>query len=170
MVDCYTARNATDLMQVVDFAGLMQVVNKLHQACWLQQVASSLWKSDLMQFDICSCCKLLKQLATSLLITKINKFDRTTCSKSADKLQQICWQLVASLMTTTCSKSVHNLKQVCWQRVTDLFSTSWSKPCERIWYQLDATNCNKPAADLLQLGRFWLCMSGTLLWQLLHEV
>ncbi len=29
----YTAKNATDLMQVVDSTGLMQVVNKLYQAC-----------------------------------------------------------------------------------------------------------------------------------------
>ncbi len=29
----HTAKNATDLMQVVDFIGLMQVANKLYQAC-----------------------------------------------------------------------------------------------------------------------------------------
>jgi hypothetical protein len=29
----YTARNATDLLQVADFTGLLQVVNKLQQAC-----------------------------------------------------------------------------------------------------------------------------------------
>ena len=29
----YTARNATDLMQLADFTDLMQVDNKLHQAC-----------------------------------------------------------------------------------------------------------------------------------------
>ena len=29
----YTARNATDLLQVVDFTSLMQVVNKLQQVC-----------------------------------------------------------------------------------------------------------------------------------------
>ena len=29
----YTAKNATDLMQVVDFTDLMQVANKLYQAC-----------------------------------------------------------------------------------------------------------------------------------------
>jgi hypothetical protein len=31
--DYYTARNATDLLQVADFTGLLQVVNKLQQAC-----------------------------------------------------------------------------------------------------------------------------------------
>ncbi len=39
----YTAKNATDLMQVVDFTGLMQFANKLYQVCWLHQVASSLY-------------------------------------------------------------------------------------------------------------------------------
>jgi hypothetical protein len=29
----YTARNATDLLQVADFTDLLQVVNKLQQAC-----------------------------------------------------------------------------------------------------------------------------------------
>ncbi len=29
----YTAKNATDVMQVVDFTGLMQFANKLYQAC-----------------------------------------------------------------------------------------------------------------------------------------
>ena len=29
----YTARNATDVLQVVDFTGLLQVVIKLHQVC-----------------------------------------------------------------------------------------------------------------------------------------
>ena len=38
----YTARNATDWLQVVDFTGLLQVVNKLQQACQFHQVAASL--------------------------------------------------------------------------------------------------------------------------------
>ena len=29
----YTAKNATDLLQVVKFTGLLQLVNKLQQAC-----------------------------------------------------------------------------------------------------------------------------------------
>jgi hypothetical protein len=35
MVDTwhYTARNATDLLQVVNFTGLLQLVGKLQQAC-----------------------------------------------------------------------------------------------------------------------------------------
>ena len=52
----YTARNATDLLQVVElvnFTSLMQVVNKFQQVCWLHQDAANLWKSDLLQLDIC---------------------------------------------------------------------------------------------------------------------
>ncbi len=33
VVTIHTAKNATDLMQVVDFIGLMQVANMLYQAC-----------------------------------------------------------------------------------------------------------------------------------------
>ncbi len=33
ITEYYTAKNATDLMQVVEFTGLMQVANKLYQAC-----------------------------------------------------------------------------------------------------------------------------------------
>ena len=33
MYQHYTAKNATDLLQVVKFTGLLQLVNKLQQAC-----------------------------------------------------------------------------------------------------------------------------------------
>ena len=62
----YTARNAKDLLQVVDFICLVQVVNKLQQVCWIHQVAASLWKSGLLQLDICrldaSCWNNLHQV------------------------------------------------------------------------------------------------------------
>ena len=51
----YTARNATDLLQVVDFTGLMQVVNKLQQVCENQTSVVTTWYLQ-------TCCKLLKQL------------------------------------------------------------------------------------------------------------
>ena len=35
------ARNVTDLLQVVDFTGLLQVVNKLQQVCYFDQVIYS---------------------------------------------------------------------------------------------------------------------------------
>ena len=45
MKSFYTAKNATDLLQVVNFTGLLQLVNKLQQACQFHQVVTSLLKS-----------------------------------------------------------------------------------------------------------------------------
>ena len=45
---CYTAKSATDLLQVDYFTGLLQLVNKLQQACQFHQVATSLLKSGLL--------------------------------------------------------------------------------------------------------------------------
>ena len=42
-----------DLLQVVNFTALLQLVNKLQQACQFHQVATSLLKSGLLQFVIC---------------------------------------------------------------------------------------------------------------------
>ena len=49
----YTVKNATDLLQVVNFTGLFQLVNKLQQTCQFHQVATSLLKSGLLQLVIC---------------------------------------------------------------------------------------------------------------------
>ena len=49
----YTAKNATDLLQVVNFTGLLQIVDKLQQACQFHQVATSWSKSGLLQLVIC---------------------------------------------------------------------------------------------------------------------
>ncbi len=78
--DIYTAKNATDLMQVVHFTGLMQVANKLYQACWFHQVTSSLWTSDLLQLDI---CRLAASWWNNLHQTCMQS---ATCSKSANNL------------------------------------------------------------------------------------
>ena len=64
----YTAKNATDLLQVVSLTNSLQLVNKLQQACQFHQVATSLLKSGLLQFVI---CRLV-----------------TTCWNN---LQQTCW-------------------------------------------------------------------------------
>ena len=59
----YPARNAKDLLQVVNFTGLMQVVNKSQQSvCWLHQVAASLWISG---------TGCIKFLITLILITAL---------------------------------------------------------------------------------------------------
>ena len=49
----YTVKNATDVLQVVNFTGSFQLVNKLQQACQFHQVATSLLKSGLLQIVIC---------------------------------------------------------------------------------------------------------------------
>ena len=68
------SQNATYLLQVVNFIGMLKVVNKLHQTCLFYQVATSLLKSGLLQLVICrldiNCQKQLdNQLAISLLTT-----------------------------------------------------------------------------------------------------
>ena len=47
------SKDATDLLQVVNFTGLLQLVNKLQQTCQFHQVATSLLKSGLLQLVIC---------------------------------------------------------------------------------------------------------------------
>ncbi len=75
----YTARNASDLIQVVDFTGLMQFANKLyhavdfiklHQVCE-HQTCCNLIFADLLQVDETTHIKpaCSSQLAASLLTT-----------------------------------------------------------------------------------------------------
>ena len=44
----------TDLLQVVNFACSLQIINKLQQVCQFHQVATSLLKSGLLQFVTCT--------------------------------------------------------------------------------------------------------------------
>ena len=78
MCIAYAVTNTTNMLQVVDFSHLLQVVNKLQQVSLLHQVE-----------QVCenhACCNLifadLLQLASSLLIKSLN------------------YQLAASLLTT----------------------------------------------------------------------
>ena len=48
-VHIYTAKNSTGSLQIVNFTGLLQVVNKLQQACQFYQIATSLLRSGLLQ-------------------------------------------------------------------------------------------------------------------------
>ena len=83
---CTQPKNATDLLRVVNFNGLLQLVNKFQQACQFHQITKNLLRSGLLQLVICryTCLalwkqtlslaltlywhyNLLKQLATSLL-------------------------------------------------------------------------------------------------------
>ena len=69
-----TARNATDISQIVNFISSLQPVNKLQQTCHFHQVATSLLKSA---SHLQICYKL-----------------QSTCYKSVD-LQQTCRQQAA---------------------------------------------------------------------------
>ena len=92
-----------------------------------------------------------------------------TCSKPAvRKLHQVCSsQLASSLQFPTCIKSaVRNLHQVCSSQLASSLLTTCSrldiiKPEQAMRTHPDIAlmiaSCNKPAADLLQLVRFWLC-------------
>ena len=94
----HTARNAT---------GLMQVVNKLWQVCWLHQVAASLWKLDLSQLDICR--PLLKQLASSLWI------------KSLDN------QVAADLLSSSRSKRCERILISAWWQQLGMYRLSYER-------------------------------------------
>ena len=56
IINVYTAGNATDLLQVVDFTGLLQVVNKLQHVCE-NQTCCNLIFADLLQVveTTCNC-------------------------------------------------------------------------------------------------------------------
>ena len=73
----YTAKNVTDLLQVVNFTGLMQFVNKLQQACQFHQVATSLLRLQ-------ACC--------NLSLSDLLQLVETICNKPVEiiNLQQVC--------------------------------------------------------------------------------
>ena len=79
----YTAKNAINLLQIVDFTCLLQVVHQLQQVCWIHQVAASLWKSDLLPLDICrlaaSCWKRCERILISAWWHQRNKPAAVTC-------------------------------------------------------------------------------------------
>ena len=56
--ECYTARNATDLLQVVDVNSLLQVANKLQRVCE-NQTCCNLIFADLLQVVETTCIKLV---------------------------------------------------------------------------------------------------------------
>ena len=76
--------------------GLLQLVNKLQEACQFHQVATSLLKSGLLQLVIC------------ILVT-------TCCNKPVEiiNLQQACWQLATDLL----SQAVASHANASWYRL-----------------------------------------------------
>ena len=128
MVLIYTARNVTHLLQVVDFTGLLQDVNKLPTSCSksvdfirLQQVCESQ-----------SCC--------NLIFVDLVQIAELTCIKLVDKMYR----------QSTCSKPVDNLQQTCYHQAR-------ASDANASWYWLDDSKTTHPTANLLQLARFWLC-------------
>ena len=104
----------------MDFTVLLHVVNKLQQVCRINQVARTLWKSDLLQITwyLQTCCKLLKQFASSLW------------RKSLDN------QLTASL-STACSRLVTiKPEQAMWTHPDISLMTARQQACSRL-----ATTC-----------------------------
>ena len=88
----YTARNATDLLQVVDVP--LQIVNKLQQVCGNQSFCN-LSSADLLQVVTTTCIKLVA-----------NNSDTKTCSKPVEhvnadascKSQTCCNLIFADLL------------------------------------------------------------------------
>ena len=135
----YTAWNDTDLIQVVNFTGLMQVCHqvvwsllatsscmkpvgfiKLHHVCWLHQVASSMLASPSCIKPVGfiklhqACC--LHQVASSLWIRL----------KKTWYLQTCCWHnLLENIMSreSTCIKRV--------EIAAHLLASSRSKRCQQ---------------------------------------
>ncbi len=115
---------------------------------------------------ILSVATLLQQVCSSQLASSLQF---ATCIKSAVRnLHQVCSsQLASSLQFATCIKSaVPNLHQVCSSQLASSLLTTCSrldiiKPEQAMRTHPDIAlmiaSCNKPAADLLQLVRFWLC-------------
>ena len=74
-------KNARDLLQVVNFASLLQLVNMLQQIGQFHQVTTSLLFADLLQLVESTCSKPVD-----------NKFYQSTSNKSVGNLQQACRQ------------------------------------------------------------------------------
>ena len=154
---------SSQLASSLQFATCIKsAVRNLHQVC-SSQLASSL------QFATCikSAVRNLHQVCSSQLASSLQF---ATCIKSAvPNLQQACSsQLASSVQLATCIKSaVRNLHQVCSSQLASSLLTTCSrldiiKPEQAMRTHPDIVlmiaSCNKPAADLLQLVRFWLCL------------
>ena len=92
-IQIYTAKNTADLLQVDNFTGLLQLVNKLQQTCQFDQVATSLLKSGLSQLVVCRLGTHVKisQLVASLQTSRQQVWNKllTTCSKLVDIIRLV---------------------------------------------------------------------------------
>ena len=56
-IACITAKNAPDLLQVLNFTGLLPFVNKLQETCQIHQLANKYVKSGLLQLVHLRICR-----------------------------------------------------------------------------------------------------------------
>ena len=52
-IACITAKNAPDLLQILNFTGLLSFVNKLQETCQIYQVATSMLNQACCNLSIC---------------------------------------------------------------------------------------------------------------------
>ena len=146
-------------------------VDNLQQVCW--QLASDLSRqadasTDLIVDWIEQQCAVLasqNEAGTSILCVPGSKFMQQRTMWRTIAKHDFMHEFMFRYCRSHCSL-LHKItsgypKDACSGfilRVSLLYPVyyeiSGCRPCERIWYKLDSTSCNKPAADLLQLGRF----------------
>ena len=146
------------------YSRLVDVIN-LQQACW-NQACCKLTVADLMQVDDTTCINL------SLWMTTCSKPDRTTCSKSDERINadaswenQACCKLsfadLMQVVSSTCIKSADiKFWQVCSSQLAasllhDNLQQTWyyqagASDANASWYRLDDRKlhqvCSRPAA------------------------
>ena len=109
-----------------------------------------------LQFTTCSksAVRNLQHVCRSQVTSSLQF---ATCSKSADrKLHQVCSSQLAASLLTTCSRlDIINSEQAMRTHIIKSQQAMRTHPD----IGLMIASCKKPAADLLQLARFWLCIS-----------
>ena len=112
-VSVYTAKNATDLLQVVNFTGLLRLVNNLQQACQLYQFAKKVCEdqaccnlsfADFLQLVVVKITYTAKnaQVATILLTSCNNLLQQADIRMRSQGLRQTCCKL---MIKQACCKS-----------------------------------------------------------------
>ncbi len=125
-------------------------------------------------FDDLVCCNAIMPqiIATTCIKSTVRNLQRmqhvcssqpaaslqfATCSKSADrKLHQVCSSQLAASLLTTCSR-LDIIKSEQAMRTHIIKSEQAMRTHPDIGLMI--ASCKKPAADLLQLARFWLYIS-----------
>jgi hypothetical protein len=96
-------------------------------------------------------------LTTTLLQLVCRLYVHTNCYRSANKLLQVCKQVVTGLQTS-CYRSANKLLQVCKQVVTNLFTSCW----QLVLVLLVLSCCNKFGTNCQQLVTSLMALSDFL--------